>query len=128
MGGLLGSFVKRRAYGVHNAFEISHYFVVPEAKDAIAACFQKTCSSFISPAFGFETMLLAIKFDNNPSPMTGEIRKIWSDRRLAAEMAAGDLDLFELSPELAFGRSSVAAKRSSARGSWISAAVHSPHP
>ena len=58
-------------------------------------------------------MLPAIEFDDNLQLMAGEVRKVWTDGRLAPKVMLLERRLSQMLPELLFGFGRVATQRSS---------------
>jgi hypothetical protein len=93
--------------------------VIPEPQHAITVGLKKSRARFVAKPLVIEAVLTAVYLDDDAGAMSGEVRIIGADRRLSAEMAAGEFQLSELHPELTFGGSGIAPQFSCAERSWI---------
>ena len=102
MGGawLLG---QRRINRLHDGVDVVQHFVVPETKDAIALRRQERGPLFVGDDLVGLAMSAAVDLDQQPSLVTGEIREVGTDRRLATKVRVVDGKMPEMPPQLSFG-------------------------
>jgi len=126
--------IKRRVDHVQNAVRILNDVVVPKSQDAIALAFEPARPHIVASGIFCFAVLRAIEFDDEPSGHAGEIGDVVSNRHLAAEMPAVQLECPEQAPEFAFSVGRVVAKTASglaaevADGSLRWHRRESPHP
>jgi hypothetical protein len=119
--------------GFHHPIEIFPNLVVPEPQDSIAGLLKIGGPHGIAPQSGLISVLLAVEFHDEAQSVMSKIRKIGSDRSLAAEVPARELQPPKRRPKapLYWGRvtSETASVRNARVGSITDIARRrSPHP
>lgn len=72
--------------GHHYTVDIVHDIVIPEPQNEIASGTQIVAAYFVLGHRVRVTMGFAIDLDDDPLFVTGEVRKVRTDRRLSPEM------------------------------------------
>jgi len=92
--------------GFPNAFDISKYFIIPEAQYTVAMIDEPSISDDI--AF-VGRVLATIDFDDKPLFAAHKVNDIGADRFLADEFEAGQRTRAQVFPKLTFGNCRVFA-------------------
>src|SRR5439155_11232178 len=83
---------------------------VPESQDSKPAPLQVSRSFRIGCLIFREVVLAAIKLDNQPTPIAGEVGDMIADRHLPAKMIALALEQAQLMPQSTFCIGRIAAQ------------------
>ena len=87
---------------LHHALDIAQHVIVPEPQHTIAARSSSAVRRVARESRGF-IVLSAIEFDDKTRGVTGEVREVWTNRCLTAEMGTCDCQVAQMLPKDAFG-------------------------
>jgi hypothetical protein len=104
---------------IEHPLDIPKHIVIPKSQHTVTVRFEILRAPPIAHAL---CMLAAVDFDDDAGLVTGEVREVRTDRRLAAKVRAAWRELAQGMPEFFLGVGWIVAKRAGTRDAMIDGA------